>query len=124
MMTDNDIIKALECCFVNENCTNCPCYENRFSAYDCEVEIVKQAFDLIKRQQAEIERLNSCVKSEDEVRVIAESVIKGGIDIIKTEAIKEFAERLKDIVYEPELFGGRVTDTIIARIDYLIKTSV
>ena len=52
-MTDKEIIKALECCF-NEDCDNCPncigcCCINNLTAH---------AFYLIKRQQAEIERLN------------------------------------------------------------------
>lgn len=49
----------------------------------------------LKERQTEIERLNSCVKSEDEVRAIANATIQAGIKIIKAEAIKEFAERLK-----------------------------
>ena len=43
------------------------------------------------------------------------------LEAAKTEAIKEFAERLKDIVDEPALIRGRVIDTIIARIDNLVK---
>ena len=39
----------------------------------------------------------------------------------KSEAIKEFAEKVKDIVDEPALIRGRVIDTIIARIDDLVK---
>ena len=57
-MTDNDIIKALECCSIINDCKGC--YFNTHEAEDiCAREIVKNAFDLINRQQTEIERLNS-----------------------------------------------------------------
>ena len=37
------------------------------------------------------------------------------------KGIKDFAEKVKDIVDEPALIRGRVIDTIIARIDDLVK---
>ena len=56
-MTDNEIIKALECCgFEYGNpCSVCPKYEkdNDF----CQEELHNYALDLINRQQAEIEKL-------------------------------------------------------------------
>ena len=53
-MTDNESIKALECCSKNILCGQCPLKEknnciNKLSAY---------ALELISRQQAEIERLH------------------------------------------------------------------
>ena len=55
-MTDNDIIKALECCGIKSDCKGC--YFDTHEAEDiCAREIVKNAFDLINRQRAEIERL-------------------------------------------------------------------
>ena len=55
-MTDNDIIKALECCAdTTKGCEDCP-----FLPFECIVDtensLVKSALDLINRQQAEIER--------------------------------------------------------------------
>ena len=51
-MTDNEIIKALENCMNGGACVNCP-YQGQ-----CETGILAEvAVDLIKRQQAEIERL-------------------------------------------------------------------
>ena len=32
-MTDNDIIKALECCFMEQQCNNCPLYKEH--SVDC-----------------------------------------------------------------------------------------
>lgn len=51
-------------------------------------------------KKAEIERLSSCVKTEEEVRSIAESVINSQIVFIKSEAIKEFAERLNETKFK------------------------
>ena len=49
-MTDNAIIKALECC-VDEDCDNCP---NRSGIF-CIVKIESYALDLINRQQEQLE---------------------------------------------------------------------
>lgn len=49
--TDDEIIKALECC-INDNCNDCP---ETFG--NCELTAMRNALDLLKRQRAEIERL-------------------------------------------------------------------
>ena len=55
-MTDNEIIKALEICEnYKETCEYCP-YDN---IRHCADEIRKDALDLIKKQQAEIDRLKT-----------------------------------------------------------------
>jgi hypothetical protein len=76
-MTDNEIIKALECCSVEteEICHNkaCPLIKDR----RCVTTLSRNALDLINRQQAEIERLLQKLQQP------------------QAEAIKEFAERLK-----------------------------
>lgn len=55
MTTDNDIIKALECCNVETDCKRCPLYKERSA--NCIDIACKNALDLITRQQAEIENL-------------------------------------------------------------------
>ncbi len=50
-MTDNEIIKALECC-EKDDCDNCP---NDFG--NCYANLAGYALDLINRQKAEIEAL-------------------------------------------------------------------
>ena len=52
-MTDNEIIKALECCIKN-TCSECPFYKN-WITHRCG-ELRNLALDLINRQQAEIEK--------------------------------------------------------------------
>lgn len=56
-MTDNEIIKALECCM--NACKECP-----FKKYgeECAAKLNKCALDLINRQKAEIERLRVDLK--------------------------------------------------------------
>lgn len=89
-MTDKDIIKALECCKPkqNRNCGNCPAYE---LGDFCAAELKENALDLINRQQAEIERLK--IKNQS-LRGTA-NFYKFNYNEARTEAIKEFAERLK-----------------------------
>ena len=89
-MTDNDIIKALEC-------------EIRRAEYvdteylDCvEVKDFKLALDLINRQKAEMEQLRhnyalAVAEREANVKGFTEQLSK-----VRAEAITEFAERLKN----------------------------
>ena len=87
-MTDNEIIKALnEADGLEHICINC--MDNKGKSTTVKViDIV----DLINHQQAEIERLQSRLKKErhqfaDLGKMYSE---------IRAEAIKEFAERLKE----------------------------
>lgn len=114
-MTDNEIIKALECCLKGcnaEGCDDCPLYEK---VEDCEIEIPIIALDLINRQKAKIERL----KRYDEERDIA--LHARLIANAKTEAIREFVEKLKReidmISYETGFEHQETIDTI----DNLVK---
>lgn len=90
-MTDNEIIKALECCTQQAGCSGCPFVisnEMKYrGGYACAEEIRKCALDLINRQKAEIERLKHR-KTELQIR-------NQELQHEKSEAIKEFAERLK-----------------------------
>ena len=60
-MTDNEIIKALECCTGDGLCCECPMWE--MLSANCIVKLNRLALELIKRQQAELERE---IKQEDE----------------------------------------------------------
>ena len=110
-MTDDEIIKALECCNFTgiKVCEECPlCYRR-----DCKFVIIDKTLDLIKRQKAEIERLKQGNKEycednriiayqrnqrDKEIRALHNQL--NGLNFmdkqIKSEAIKEFAEMLKD----------------------------
>jgi hypothetical protein len=60
-MTDNEIIQALECCIEpTSNCKCCPLHVGGDG--DCVDKSKEGALNLIKRQQAEIERLRNQLK--------------------------------------------------------------
>ena len=112
-MTDNEIIKALELCSADECwCDDCP-YKNLCTDTD----ITKFALDLINRQKSEIERLedlNKCYYTS------CQQIAKSNHEI-KAEAVKEFAERLKET-------GARNSAGLIvfveSNIDNLVKEMV
>ena len=121
-MTDNEIIKALECCFVNRSCKDCPLDENNEDA-SCTRIVKNEAAKLCLRQQAEIERLEE--KSEEkstEIKALISSVDrlmkvnkqevieylkkinfnafpKEILNAIKAEALNEFERKIKAHAY-------------------------
>lgn len=123
--TDDEIVKALERC-KNADCFGCP--------FDGEVGCVHKSaqftLDLIKRQKAEIERLigerekilKECKKCGRKTQKVITKLQKK-IRQNKNEAIKEFAERLKQYCAPGGDFGDpcgvlTVTDRWI---DHLVK---
>ena len=84
-MTDNEIIKALECFaldydFSETQCIGCA-FEHEFCTVNMSVEIARPALEIINRQKAEIERLQ-----KHNTKMAHKHYCDG---------IKEFAERLK-----------------------------
>ena len=90
-MTDDEIIKALECC--NSGRLKYPCEICPLRMDDCEYILPKRALDIINRQNAEIERLRNLTK---DIFMKATTHMDNIGDKIKSAAIKEFADRLKD----------------------------
>ena len=123
-MTDNEIIKALECCRNNARedeckyCLSCPmahCELDEDEELNCMDAVLKRAIDLINRQKAEIEKYrvnNNALKRA--VEVLKKDLDNSNAEIerltkanerfaeefdayyasVKCEAYKEFAERL------------------------------
>lgn len=88
-MTDNEIIKALECCVIKD-CGNCPVNHIGF----CVDDAMKEALALITRQKGEIERLEDLVYLADsETANVRDLYFEEKSE--RAEAIKEFAKRLK-----------------------------
>ena len=100
-MTDNEIVKALECCVWTRSLSDClksgcPARKREGCSYFLRtddvfegvifVELIKDAIDLINRQKAEIERLKENLNIELK-NYATEYDYK-----IKAEAVKEFAE--------------------------------
>ena len=99
-MTESEIMKALECCSTGlaESCLDCPLSNT------CMTTSVEQlALDLINRKNAEIEKFADIGKLYSEIRADARS-----------EAIKEFAERVKEAGAKSVevAFYGNGTETI------------
>ena len=91
-MTDNEIIKALECCVKDtEDCYECP-LQNKWS---CDKLLSKNALDLINRQKAEIDRL----QGYNENLITANTALSNEILDIKSETIKEFVRKIKSHAY-------------------------
>lgn len=88
-MTDSELIEALRCCHGTRvpNCDNCP------NEKTCEeIDVVNSVIDLINRQKAELEKLKDELHS-------AKIEISKHFDYMneaKSEAIEEFATRLKE----------------------------
>lgn len=93
-MTDEQIIKALECCInskCEQDCFGCPYYG--------EISCVKKngidLLNLINRKNAEIERLKDKLNTAKREIVETIPLIEEDIKIAKAEAVKEIIERLE-----------------------------
>lgn len=131
--TDEEIIKALECCVSEKDtCKNCPFqelkhydYENemfeimpngkQYDDWSCERWLNVAVLELINRQQAEIERLNKLVIEKHKKN----NELHEYLQYAKSEAVKEFAERLRSRIIDD--FLGYKTDATISYIDNLLK---
>lgn len=102
--SDMKIIKALECCIIGD-CDNCPFYETRELCPN----LILFVSDLIKRQEAEIERLKRKLVGYEpsidsglfsqmllEQKEKAEAFEKKWKAEVKSEAYKECIEKVKE----------------------------
>ena len=105
-MTDEQIIKATECCIrVIPQCSECP-YRDAEDDFDCEMHLRKNAIQLLdvaKDQKAEIASLKRTIGENDkEIVKLQKRIIFWHQDMdyrpeeIKSEAIKEFAKFIID----------------------------
>ena len=138
-MTDNEIIKALECCSHRNGdlpCVDCPAYK---IAQMCMEDLMSDAIDLINRQKAEIERLqmdNKQLQSDvinanqnwdhikglwecekEKVESAKQKVICACkmLNTVKSEAIKEFAEKLKNrnTTMDKRIISVEIVDNLV-----------
>ena len=95
-MTDNEIIKAMQCVIGNDvSCSECE-YQKVLPFPSCRNMCAKNALDLINRQKAEILELQKRIinwRADMDYRP----------DEIKSEAIKEFAEELEYFVLNEDI---------------------
>ena len=110
-MTDNEIIKALECCEGDDGisyCNKCSLYE-----YDnCVHYISQKAREVINRQQAEIDRYKGVIKILERDVADAQAEIEKlqrKIMSCNSEAVKEFAKAdLKGLSECLKRNGGKI----------------
>lgn len=135
-MSDEKIIKILECCAYNDGCKGC-----KYSKQCDGAEHLINALDLINRQRAEIERL----KTENKIYIEANQVIGyqrdqrdkeidelqkqiDGLDVrenkIKVEAYKEFAERIRECCTFNDDLSADTFLSITTNIDCVLKEMV
>lgn len=97
-LTDAEIKRALECCTQGRDikvCWDCPLYVDLETARECCEKLNTNALDLIARQQAEIERLKALAENGASAIDTNNRLVQKFAEI-KSEAVKEFAERLKE----------------------------
>ena len=97
--TDEEVIKALECC-KDADCVNCPRWSEEWYSGQC-ADFLPSVLDLINRQKAEVAYWQDTAANA------------------KREAIKEFAERLKK--YYRTLNGGTSAGLVEYHIDQIQK---
>ena len=147
-MTDEQVIKALECCFSNKSCKECPLDTND-TDISCLRTIRKEATRLCLRQKAEIieaqRKIASCNAKFEALQEVKEQLEKDVFNsemnlehityeyellkqektVVKDEAIKEFAERLKEKSRRyPYYEYGLISAVPIEDIDNLVKEMV
>ena len=107
-MTDNEIIKAMECVMGNDvNCSECT-YQKVPPFPSCRMMCAKNALGLINRQKAEIERLNIELQS---MRSAANSY-KMHYETAKSEAVKEFAHLVIDRSRNGVIYTSDIPDLV------------
>ena len=102
-ISDDEIISSLEVIATTRNCSECKIRNCNWGDCNCSQITANAALDLINHQKAEIERLKECPKCIYEYDGKAtEYCVQGPcsnfktVEQIKYEAIKEFAEHLKE----------------------------
>lgn len=126
-MTDEQIIKALECCStdVQENpCPKCAFYNK----HRCSTLMLNAASDIINRQKVKIKSLKQIINEQDkEVLKLQNRIIFWRKNLnyqpekIKSEAIKEFVEKLKRYSFVDNLSLDGKETVYVDDIDRLVK---
>ena len=122
-MTDEQIIKALECCTgKGKSCKECPAFV-KVDRSKCRQYFIA-ALELIRRQQKQIDVLNTnCMSMCQSMPNMAKAE--------RVETIKEFAERLKEIAGSSvavnngqEIYETKCYNIMAYKLDNLVKEMV
>ena len=90
-ITNEEIVQSLELIATTRNCNECKIRNCKWGTCDCPQITAKTALDFINRQKAEIKRL----QKEANLISIQFQDLQERTNDIKSEAYKEFAEKLK-----------------------------
>ena len=126
-MTDEQIMLGLKWCYqVEGSCGDCPYRPDDIKKAKCHDRLGNDVIDLIKRQQAEIDRMNGWVNSLGELCERKTALLTDAnwsLITTRAEAIKEFAEKLK--ANRPHLNTGEQVFYIRPEeVDNLVKEMV
>ena len=96
-MTDDEIIKALECCTTKgASCKDCPAF-TKVDRSECK-KFFKGALDLINRQKAEIERLKKHLQFAEEcIAEVEDAAYRGGSNDYIDSAIEKYNNLVKEM---------------------------
>lgn len=115
-LTDEDVVEGLERCIsttTDKACAGCPFNKQNLCDID-QWALEKYALNLINRQKAEIERLKSANDEKfcqwdmlaEKTKQHYADLYNEAKDILKSEAYKEFAEKLKKRYDNPVWYLG------------------
>ncbi len=121
--TDEEIIRNYEWCIgcTSDRCRECTMDEEGF----CEEELQDLVLDLIKRQREEIERLEKARQRQAYLSCNLRGQkyeLMNRISVVKNEAYKEFAERLKSYLLLNK--KGEMSVISFENVDTLLKEMV
>lgn len=97
--TDEEIKSSLEVIATTRNCNECKIRNCKWGTCNCSQITANAALDLIKRQRAEIERLEKARQKQAYLLCNLKGQkyeLMNRISVIKNEAYKKFAEMIKD----------------------------
>lgn len=104
-MTDEQIMQGLKWCYqVEGSCGDCPYRPDDIKKAKCHDRLGNDVIELIERQKAEIKML----KTENErvkTNIYKMAIDKALAEKARAEAIKEFAEKLKEKIISETAYG-------------------
>lgn len=119
-ITDEEIKSSLEVIATTRNCNECKIRNCKWGTCNCSQITANAALDLINRQEAEIEQL----KIENQSLRTAANSYKLHFNKARTEAVKEFAERLKSSIYINTNLLVYQCEAVESMIDDIVKEMV
>lgn len=98
-MTDREIFDSMRTCFLNDSCNGCHYKPKTVGDATCMDRMLKDAYELIDRQQTEIERLNK----ENKILVYRSDVLTLSNEQKENtiaELTEKIAEKMKELCKE------------------------